>query len=50
MKLSDVRSTENEKLHVFDEDGVKGTDDVLKKGFRGVEDLHGSYRERKGLF
>lgn len=35
-------STKGVELHVFDEDGVEWSDDVLKKGFRRVENLHGA--------
>lgn len=43
-------STEGVELHVFDENGVERSDDVLKKGFRRVENLHGvTYKGRKGL-
>ncbi|KAI5414228.1 hypothetical protein KIW84_058388 [Lathyrus oleraceus] len=50
MELFNVGSTEGVELHVFDENGVERSDDVLKKGFRRVENLHGvTYKGRKGL-
>lgn len=45
MKLFNVRSTKGEEFGVFNEDGVKGTHDILEEGFGGVKDLHGACRK-----
>lgn len=47
MELVEVGETQIEKLHAFYEDGVKGTHNVLKEAFGGVENLHGACRERE---
>jgi hypothetical protein len=47
MKLFNMRSTKDVKLHRLYEDGVKRTHNVLKKATRRVKDLHGACRKRK---
>ncbi|GAU27860.1 hypothetical protein TSUD_114400 [Trifolium subterraneum] len=48
VKLFDMRSSKDVKLHRFNENGVKRRHEVLKKGTRRVKDVHhGAYRKTR---
>lgn len=42
-ELVEMGETQMGEIDVFQEYGVRGTHNISKKAFRGVENLHGAY-------